>query len=93
MSSALNQHAERVWLTTEEAAERLRFPTVAAFHEWLRRHPELPKGRRGRVLLFEARVLDAYVRGEAWTKRRSEPASHRGRHSVASLRVVEGETN
>lgn len=68
--SALSPHTEPVWLTSEEAASRLRCPSVKAFYEWLRTHPDMPRGYRGRVLLFEARVLDAYVRGESWTKRR-----------------------
>lgn len=57
------------WLTTEEAARYLRFPSVRAFYAWLDRN-NIPKSRRGRVLLFERRILDAYIRGELWTKRR-----------------------
>lgn len=69
-ASAHTPHTEPVWLTADEAAERLRCPSVKALYEWLRRHPDIPVGHRGRVLLFEARILDAYVRGEGWTKRR-----------------------
>lgn len=61
---------ESAWLTAQEASDYLRFPSVRAFYRWLETN-DLPKGRRGRVLLFERRVLDAYVRGELWTKRRA----------------------
>lgn len=64
---------ESPWLTLEEAARYLRFVSVKAFYTWSRRHG-VPRGRRGRALLFEVRVLDAFVRQDAWTKRhRAEP--------------------
>jgi hypothetical protein len=55
---------ESPYLTSREAADYLRFPTFKAFQEFLRRHEDFPRCRRGSALLFERRVLDAYVRGD-----------------------------
>jgi len=51
--------AEPRYLTTEEAAAYLRFPSLKAFYEFLRRH-NLPVLRRGRHLLFDRQDLDAW---------------------------------
>ena len=59
-----------VWLTAQEASDYMKFPSIRAFYRWFEK-TEIPVGRRGRVLLFDQRVLDDYIRGEAWTKRRS----------------------
>jgi hypothetical protein len=41
------------YLTADEAAAELRFPSRNAFYVWRHRHPNtLPAYRRGRVLLF-----------------------------------------
>jgi hypothetical protein len=53
---------EPEWLTAKRAAEHLCFESVAAFYQWVRRNP-VPVGRRGRTLLFDKHVLDAFVRG------------------------------
>jgi hypothetical protein len=49
------------WLTSAEAAEYLRFPSVAAFRLWRRRHgiEGARRGYRGRALLFLRADLDA----------------------------------
>jgi hypothetical protein len=59
-----------VWLTADEAAAHMKFPTVRAFYRWFEK-TKIPHGKIGRSLRFEARVLDAYIRGDAWTERRS----------------------
>jgi hypothetical protein len=42
------------YLTADEAAAELRFPSRNAFYVWRHRHPNtLPAYRRGRVLLFK----------------------------------------
>ena len=48
------------YMRSDEAAEYLRFPTLKAFQEWARRR-RIPCCRRGRVLLYERRALDALV--------------------------------
>lgn len=41
------------YLTADEAAAELRFPSRNAFYVWRSRHPnKLPAYKRGRVLLF-----------------------------------------
>jgi hypothetical protein len=55
-----------VYLTTEEAAERLRFTVTApkhptcAFLNWAKRDGLRPL-KRGRVLLWDATYLDAFI--------------------------------
>jgi hypothetical protein len=50
------------YLTTDEAAAYLRFPTVNAFHQWRHRHAgRLPVHRRGGKPLFRQSDLDAAV--------------------------------
>ena len=40
------------WMTSEEVAQFLRFPSIFAFYEWRRRH-HWPRGQKfGRRLLF-----------------------------------------
>jgi excisionase family DNA binding protein len=58
------------WLTAEEACAYLRFPSMRAFYSWLQ-SSDVPRGRVGRSLRFDRRVLDDYVSGRLWVKRRS----------------------
>jgi hypothetical protein len=59
----------------EEGARYARFDATAPsdpvrlFRAWVRSEG-IPVSRRGRRLLIDRRVLDAYLRGEQWTKRR-----------------------
>lgn len=53
--------AKSVYLTVPEAASYLRFPTVHAFECWLTGRA-IPRARRGRVVLFFRKDLDAAVR-------------------------------
>jgi hypothetical protein len=63
------------FLTMEEGAQLARFDVTAPsdpvrlFRAWVRSEG-IPVARRGRRLLIERRVLEAYLRGEAWTTRR-----------------------
>lgn len=50
------------YLTTEEARDYLRFPTVAALRMWAHRH-NVPRLKRGRTVLFLRRDLDDVVQG------------------------------
>jgi hypothetical protein len=65
------------YLTIEEGARYARFdataPTCAerSFRQWLMRY-NVPVARRGRTILVERRILDAYLRGDQWTKRRGD---------------------
>lgn len=67
--------AQPEYLTLDEGARLLRFDQTApksvvrAFRQWLRRNG-VPVLKRGRTLLIDRRVLDAYVRGDQWTLRR-----------------------
>jgi hypothetical protein len=61
--SSEDRVSQSPYLSSTEAAELLRFPSLKAFHRWLVSH-RLPKLRCGGRLLFERRVLDAYLRGE-----------------------------
>lgn len=74
---------DRVYLTLEEAADLARFDTcqkpVVAFRKWAMR-AGLPVCRRGRVLLVERRVLEAFLNGDSWT-RRHRPVLVHGRQS------------
>lgn len=47
------------YLTTSEAAQYLRFPTVNAFRKWLGRN-RIPVWRSGRVVRFRRDVLDGW---------------------------------
>ena len=48
------------YLTSEEAARDLRFSTAPHFRRWAKRRGLRPS-RRGRVLLWERRYLDAVI--------------------------------
>ena len=56
------------YLTTDEAARYLRFATAPLFYKWAIRH-RVPVQRRGRTLLYDRRVLEAFLRQDSWTKR------------------------
>jgi len=49
------------WLTMAQLAEHGRFATAEAARHWVKRHPDLPRARRGRVLLVDQRAFDVYV--------------------------------
>jgi hypothetical protein len=58
---------ESPYLRADECARYLRFDTTKQFYDWLETGDgrALPKLRRGtRTLLFDRRVVDAFVRGE-----------------------------
>jgi len=63
------------YLTLEEGAHLLRFDQTApsnptkCFLRWLRRNV-VPVAKRGKTVLVERRVLEGYLRGDAWTARR-----------------------
>jgi len=60
-----NDLSTQTYLTAQEAAEYLRFPSVKAFREYVRRHP-LPTCRAGaRRLLYRRRDLDRAVTAHA----------------------------
>jgi hypothetical protein len=49
------------WLTMAELAAHGRFATAEAARKYVTRHPDLPRARRGRVLLVDKRVFDTYI--------------------------------
>lgn len=56
---------DAVYLTAEEAAKLLRFPSIRAFYKFIESSPiglTLPRMYRGRVLLFDRRVVDVWLR-------------------------------
>jgi hypothetical protein len=60
--------AVREWLTMAQLAEHGRFMTRDGQHFspeaarlFVRRHPDLPRGRRGRQLIVDRAVFDRYV--------------------------------
>jgi hypothetical protein len=65
-------------LTEREAAEHCRYfdrgcaNPLRAFQKWARRKA-IPVKRAGRSRLYDVRVLDAFMDGEAWTARHAEP--------------------
>jgi len=75
-------NAHSPYLLTDEAARYLRFDRAPngqtrepsemmnLFRKWAARW-RVPVARRGRTLLYDRRVLDAFVKGETWTKRRT----------------------
>lgn len=66
-SGAAHGITESPYLTAAECAEYLRFKNLPTFYEWLQTGAgrSLPKLRRGtRMLLFDRRVVDAFLRGE-----------------------------
>lgn len=59
---------QREWLTMAQLAEHGRFMTRDGQHFspeaarlFVRRHPDLPRGRRGRQLIVDRAVFDRYV--------------------------------
>jgi hypothetical protein len=46
------------WLTTEEAADRIRLKTRASLRRYLKRHPRIRLAKRERTLLVHQRDLD-----------------------------------
>lgn len=66
--------AEAEFLRTPEAAALLRFDgdkAVKQFFAWADRYA-VPRLHRGRVVLWERRVLLDFLAGKAWTKERPE---------------------
>lgn len=64
----LNVSGQPEYLLTAEAATLLRFNTPHLFHKWAQRN-RVPVLHRGRTLLYERRVLVAFLEGRGWTKR------------------------
>ena len=54
------------YFLTSEAAVYLRFKTARLFREWAIRN-RVPVLHRGRTLLYDRRVLDAFVQQRSWT--------------------------
>jgi len=50
------------YLTSKEAVEYLKLPSLSALYTLIREHA-LPAHHRGRLRLFDVRELDAWVRG------------------------------
>jgi prophage antirepressor-like protein len=61
--SSQDRVSQSPYLSSAEAADLLRFASVKQFHRWLCSN-RLPKLRCGGRVLFERRVIDAYLRGE-----------------------------
>ncbi len=59
------------YLLTHEASRYLRFTSARLFYKWAIRQ-RVPVLRRGRTLLYDRRVLDAFIRGASWTKGRKQ---------------------
>ena len=59
------------YLLTDEAARYLRFASAHLFRKWATRN-RVPVQRRGRTLLYERRVLDAFLNLKPWTLRHSD---------------------
>lgn len=57
------------YFLADEAARFLRFNTTNLFRKWATRHL-VPQLRRGRTVLYERRVLEAFLRGKPWTQGR-----------------------
>lgn len=55
------------YLLTDEAARYLRFNSPALFRKWAQRN-RVPVQRRGRTLLYDRAVLDAFLMGKRWTR-------------------------
>lgn len=62
------------YLLTEEAAELLRFNTPALFYKWAKRN-RIPVLRRGRTLLYDRRVLNAFLKLKPKHASKSAPLS------------------
>lgn len=56
--------SQREWLTMAQLAEHAPFPTAEAARKFVTRHTDLPRGRKGKLLVVDKRVWDAYVRRE-----------------------------
>ena len=59
------------YLLTDEAARYLRFASAHLFRKWATRC-RVPVQRRGRTLLYDRRVLDAFLNLKPWTLRHSD---------------------
>jgi hypothetical protein len=53
--------SQREWLTMAQLAAHAPFPTAEAARKFVKRHADLPCGRKGRLLVVDKRVWDAYV--------------------------------
>lgn len=72
------------YLRTDEAARFLRFANANLFREWAARN-RVPGLRRGRALLYDRRVLAAFLEQRNWTKRHADTVK-------PNLSVVKGNT-
>lgn len=52
---------DREWLTMAELAEHGKFPTAEAARKFVTRHPDLPRGRKGRQLVVDRATFDRYL--------------------------------
>jgi len=59
----------REWLTMAELAEHGRFSSPEAARIFVRRHKDLPHGKRGRHLIVDRATFDRYVLERGLTKR------------------------
>jgi len=51
----------RQWMTMAELAEHGGFSSAEAARHWLKRNPEMPFAKRGRILLVDRAAFDRYV--------------------------------
>ena len=90
MIAAATDHAlgdpESPYLLTHEAARLLRFTSPHLFHKWAKRN-RVPVLRRGRTLLYERRVLEAFLSQKRWTTVRTHE------HKVAEPRAIGNATS
>lgn len=56
----VRDYSHQTWLTVPEATDYLRFPSVAAFRQWVRRYG-IASAHKGRAVMFLRRDLDAAV--------------------------------
>ena len=77
------------YLTSWEAVDYLKLPSLSALYTLIREHA-LPAHHRGRLRLFDVRELDAWVRGMdpvdyARQQRHQEKQADRSRNVAARL--------
>lgn len=61
-AAAIEGLCRQTYLDTDETCHYLRFETLDALYAWMRRHV-VPRFKRGRILLFARRDLDAVLAG------------------------------
>ena len=64
------------WMLADEAAAYMKFDNVNQLYRFLDMHSDFPRGRRGRVILIDRTMADAWLRGDLKLRHKLRAVGH-----------------